>query len=71
MYWFLWILVAFMLAILAMQLIMQGVKEVQQVKVGVLNRLPRTRLKKVKRISKDTHSYQVTKESFKEMGRGV
>ncbi len=53
MYWFLWILVAFMLAIFAMQLIIQGVKEVQQVKVGVLHKLPKTRLKKAKNNTKN------------------
>lgn len=34
-----WVLLAFMLSIFAMQLIIQGVKEVQQVKVGVIFKL--------------------------------
>jgi peptide/nickel transport system permease protein len=71
MFWFLWILVAFMLAIFAMQLIIQGVKEVQQVKVGVLHKVPKTRLKKVKTKTENPTIKQITKESFKEMGRGV
>jgi peptide/nickel transport system permease protein len=71
MYWFLWILVAFILAILAMQLIIQGVKEVQQVKVGVLYKVPITRLKKINTKTKNPTINQITKESFKEVGRGV
>ncbi|MDM5330179.1 ABC transporter permease subunit [Neobacillus sp. CF12] len=62
-YWYMWILSAFMLAIFAMQLIIQGVKEVQQVKVGVLYKLPRARKKKVKQIS-EIPDYQITKDSF-------
>ena len=62
-YWYMWILAAFMLAIFAMQLIIQGVKEVQQVKVGVLYKLPRARKKKVKQIS-EIPDYQITKDSF-------
>ena len=41
-YWYLWILAAFMISIFAMQLIIQGVKEVQQVKVGVLYKLSKS-----------------------------
>jgi peptide/nickel transport system permease protein len=62
-YWYMWILAAFMLAIFAMQLIIQGVKEVQQVKVGVLYKLPKARKKKVKQIS-EIRDYQITKDSF-------
>jgi peptide/nickel transport system permease protein len=66
-YWYLWILVAFMLAIFAMQLIMQGVKEVQQVKVGVLYKLPKARKQKAESANA-IPSYQITKDSFKEVG---
>lgn len=66
-YWYLWILAAFMLAIFAMQLIIQGVKEVQQVKVGVLYKLPKARRVKQKQAG-ETPSYQITKNSFKVIG---
>nr|WP_285889594.1 ABC transporter permease subunit [Neobacillus niacini] len=66
-YWYLWILAAFMLAIFAMQLIIQGVKEVQQVKVGVLYKLPKIRKVRVKQVS-EAPSYQITKNSFKVIG---
>ncbi|MFP7297126.1 ABC transporter permease subunit [Neobacillus niacini] len=66
-YWYLWILAAFMLAIFAMQLIIQGVKEVQQVKVGVLYKLPKARKVKVKQAS-EVPTYQITKNSFKVIG---
>ncbi|SEN98565.1 peptide/nickel transport system permease protein [Mesobacillus persicus] len=65
-YWFLWILVAFMLAIFAMQFIIQGVKEVQQVKVGVLYKLPKKR--KIHDKNRETPysmSNQVTKDRFR------
>jgi peptide/nickel transport system permease protein len=68
-YWFLWILVAFMLAIFAMQFIVQGVKEVQQVKVGVLYKQPRLSYRRNKARLKDTKSYQLSKESFKKIER--
>ncbi|WP_419956410.1 ABC transporter permease subunit [Neobacillus niacini] len=66
-YWYLWILAAFMLAIFAMQLIIQGVKEVQQIKVGVLYKLPKAQKKKAKKTS-EASSYQITKDSFKVIG---
>ncbi|MBY0146225.1 ABC transporter permease [Neobacillus niacini] len=66
-YWYLWILAAFMIAIFAMQLIIQGVKEVQQVKVGVLYKLPKARRVKQKQAS-EAPSYQITKNSFKMIG---
>lgn len=66
-YWYMWILAAFMLAIFAMQLIIQGVKEVQQVKVGVLYKLPKAHKKKVKKVN-DVPSYQITRDSFKVLG---
>jgi peptide/nickel transport system permease protein len=66
-YWYLWILAAFMLAIFAMQLIIQGVKEVQQVKVGVLYKLPKAQNIKAKNTS-ELSSYQITKDSFKVIG---
>jgi peptide/nickel transport system permease protein len=66
-YWYLWILAAFMLAIFAMQLIIQGVKEVQQVKVGVLYKLPKARKQKVKQTSA-APSHPITKNSFKMLG---
>ncbi len=67
-YWYLWILAAFMISIFAMQLIIQGVKEVQQVKVGVLYKVPKVRLRKGKSTAKDASSYQITKDSFKALG---
>jgi peptide/nickel transport system permease protein len=66
-YWYLWILAAFMIAIFAMQLIIQGVKEVQQVKVGVLYKLPKARRVKQKQAG-EAPSYQITKNSFKVIG---
>ncbi|MEH7275308.1 ABC transporter permease subunit [Neobacillus vireti] len=66
-YWYLWILAAFMLAIFAMQLIIQGVKEMQQVKVGVLYKLPKARKKKAINTS-EVPSYQISKDSFKVIG---
>jgi peptide/nickel transport system permease protein len=66
-YWYLWILAAFMLTIFAMQLIIQGVKEVQQVKVGVLYKLPKARRVKAKQAS-EAPVYQITKNSFKVIG---
>jgi peptide/nickel transport system permease protein len=66
-YWYLWILAAFMLAIFAMQLIIQGVKEVQQIKVGVLYKLPKTRQTKVKQVS-EFPSYSISKNSFRVIG---
>lgn len=41
-----WVLLAFMLSIFAMQLIIQGVKEVQQVKVGVIFKLVKWKQRK-------------------------
>jgi peptide/nickel transport system permease protein len=70
-YWYMWILAAFMLAIFAMQLIIQGVKEVQQVKVGVLYKLPKVRKQKTKKKEKEVQTYKVTKESFKGIERGI
>ncbi|WHY00078.1 ABC transporter permease subunit [Neobacillus sp. DY30] len=64
-YWYLWILAAFMLAIFAMQLIIQGVKEVQQVKVGVLYKAPKPRKQKANVKANEVPSYQLTKDSFK------
>jgi peptide/nickel transport system permease protein len=66
-YWYMWILAAFMFAIFAMQLIIQGVKEVQQVKVGVLYKLPKSRKKKVKQAI-EVPDYQITKDSFQMLG---
>lgn len=66
-YWYLWILAAFMLAIFAMQLIIQGVKEVQQIKVGVLYKLPKAQKQKAKNTN-EVAPYQVTKDSFKVIG---
>lgn len=70
-YWYLWILAAFMLAIFAMQLIIQGVKEVQQVKVGVLYKAPRVRKQKAKKQAKEMQSAPITKECFKTIERGM
>ena len=70
-YWYLWILAAFMLAIFAMQLIIQGVKEVQQVKVGVLYKAPRVRKQRAKKQAKKVQSAPITKEYFKTIERGM
>lgn len=65
-YWFLWILVAFMLAIFAMQFIIQGVKEVQKMKVGVLYKLPKKRKNHAKNQgTPNSMSNQVTKDRFR------
>jgi peptide/nickel transport system permease protein len=66
-YWYLWILAAFMISIFAMQLIIQGVKEVQQVKVGVLYKLPKAHNRKAMANANDGLDYHVTKDSFKVM----
>ena len=71
MFWFLWILVAFMLAIFAMQLIIQGVKEVQQVKVGVLYKAPRVRKHRAKKQAKGVQSPPTTKECFNTIERNI
>jgi peptide/nickel transport system permease protein len=68
-YWYLWILAAFMLAIFAMQLIIQGVKEVQQAKVGVLYKVPKARRKKAPSKKKEAQTYKVSKQSFKGIER--
>ncbi|AIF42195.1 peptide ABC transporter permease [Virgibacillus sp. SK37] len=66
-YWYLWTLVAFVLSIFAMQLIIQGVKEVQQIKVGVI-----FKVKKVKKKDAAKTNMQNTvfsKKDFKQIGR--
>ncbi|WP_430787432.1 ABC transporter permease subunit [Virgibacillus flavescens] len=57
-------LIAFMLGIFAMQLIINGVKEVQQRKVGVLHKFPMRKNSKIVE-----PNYTVTKESFEKMRR--
>lgn len=64
-YWYFYILAAFMITIFAMQLIIQGVKEIQQVKVGVTYKLPRLRKNK-KLNNPQKEDYQMSKESFKQ-----
>jgi peptide/nickel transport system permease protein len=60
-YWYLWPMVAFTVSIFAMQFIIQGVKEVQQMKVGVLYKLP----KQKERRDKSHNSIQpLTKDRF-------
>jgi peptide/nickel transport system permease protein len=54
-YWYLWPMVAFMISIFAMQFIIQGVKEVQQVKVGVLYKLPKQKKRVDKRHATTTN----------------
>ncbi|MYL58018.1 ABC transporter permease subunit, partial [Virgibacillus halodenitrificans] len=66
-YWYLWTLVAFVLSIFAMQLIIQGVKEVQQVKVGVIYKVKKARKKKNGKASIQTPAF--SKEDFKQIGR--
>lgn len=70
-YWYLWILAAFILAIFAMQLIIQGVKEVQQVKVGVLYKAPRVRKHRAKKQAKEVQSAPITKECFNTIERNI
>ncbi|ASK61973.1 ABC transporter permease [Virgibacillus phasianinus] len=65
-YWLIvWVLLAFMLSIFAMQFIIQGVKEMQQTKVGVIYKLPRIRRKQRKQNQKNDSVYEPTAESFK------
>ncbi|HGM8576881.1 TPA: hypothetical protein ACKQEQ_001722, partial [Streptococcus pyogenes] len=52
----------------AMQLIVQGVKEVQQVKVGVVFKQPGLRKNKEIKQSKEA-APTITKESFTQIGR--
>ncbi|MBD1222942.1 ABC transporter permease subunit [Virgibacillus halodenitrificans] len=66
-YWYLWTLVAFVLSIFAMQLIIQGVKEVQQVKVGVIYKVKKARKKKNGKASIQTPAF--SKKDFKQIGR--
>ncbi|NRG26814.1 ABC transporter permease subunit [Bacillus circulans] len=67
-FWYLYILVPFVIAIFAMQLIVQGVKEVQQVKVGVVFKQPGLRKNKEIKQSKEA-APTITKESFTQIGR--
>lgn len=63
-YWLIvWVLLAFILSIFAMQFIIQGVKEVQQTKVGVIYNLRKMRKKHVNH-RKDS-DYDVSPESFR------
>lgn len=66
-YWFLYILVPIIITIFAMQLIVQGVKEVQQVKVGVIFKRPSLSKRKEKENPKEIN-LGVTKESFAQIG---
>ncbi len=69
-YWYLYLLVPFILAIFAMQLIVQGVKEVQQVKVGVIFKHPNPNMyKKKQKLEKKEVAPSITKESFTQIGR--
>ncbi|MFZ3578838.1 ABC transporter permease subunit [Virgibacillus sp. DJP39] len=61
-----WVLLAFMLSIFAMQLIIQGVKEVQQVKVGVIFRLGKIKSVKHKKRHKEPKRRLQDKEFSKE-----
>lgn len=65
-FWYFYILVAFMLSIFAMQLIIQGVKEMQQVKVGVTYKLPKLRGEKKANASK-LETYPISKSSFNQI----
>ena len=65
-YWYLYILAAFMITIFAMQLIIQGVKEIQQLKVGVTYKLPKLRESK-KVVNDKVSDYQISKESFQQV----
>lgn len=65
-YWLIiWVLLAFMLSIYAMQFIIQGVKEIQQTKVGVIYKLRKTKRKQQPKVNPDVHEYQPSSESFK------
>ncbi|WP_430789975.1 ABC transporter permease subunit [Virgibacillus flavescens] len=64
-YWMiLWVLLAFMLSIFAMQLIILGVKEVQQAKVGVIFNYRKYKRNKKSKREKETTTFRPSKESF-------
>lgn len=61
-------LVAFMLSIIAMQLIIDGVKETQQAKVGVMYLTSKARKTKNGEKSNDSKEHKITSESFQRIG---
>ncbi|MRG86246.1 ABC transporter permease subunit [Salinibacillus xinjiangensis] len=64
-YWIiLWVLIAFMLSIIAMQFIIQGVKEVQQVKVGVVYSKRKLRKSVMKQKRQQLKKETLTDEDF-------
>lgn len=66
-YWLsLFPLLGFMLSIFAMQFIIQGVKEMQQVKVGVLYKLPKVKRKRKIQKRSNVPEYQPTAVSFQQ-----
>lgn len=68
-YWMIaWVLLAFILSIFAMQFIIQGVKEVQQTKVGVVYNLRKIRKKRGN--YQTGTDYDVSPESFRLMNGG-
>ncbi|MFZ3579200.1 hypothetical protein [Virgibacillus sp. DJP39] len=68
-YWtILFPLLAFVLSIFAMQFIIQGVKEMQQTKVGVIYKFRKTGRKRKNKSRVINSTYQPTKESFERVG---
>ncbi|WP_164670026.1 ABC transporter permease subunit [Virgibacillus doumboii] len=62
-YWLIvWVLLAFILSIFAMQFIIQGVKEVQQTKVGVIYNM--RKIRKKRRNYQAGSEYDISPESF-------
>ncbi|MGP4108202.1 ABC transporter permease subunit [Virgibacillus sp. L01] len=65
-YWIVaWVLIAFILSIFAMQFIIQGVKEIQQTKVGVIYNLRKMNKKRYKRDTANKTDYTINSESFR------
>ncbi|WP_404456160.1 ABC transporter permease subunit [Virgibacillus necropolis] len=64
-YWLIiWVLLAFMLSIYAMQFIIQGVKEIQQTKVGVVYKFRKNKRKGKTKVQSEASKFQPTTESF-------
>ncbi|SER04568.1 peptide/nickel transport system permease protein [Virgibacillus subterraneus] len=65
-YWIIaWVLIAFILSIFAMQFIIQGVKEIQQTKVGVIYNLRKIKKKRSNRLPENNPDYEINSNSFK------
>ncbi|WP_430789977.1 ABC transporter permease subunit [Virgibacillus flavescens] len=71
-YWIIaWVLVAFMLSIFAMQFIIQGVKEIQQRKVGVMYKFRKFKHKHKDGTAREFTEYQPDQESFQWLKRDL